>query len=103
MYGVAANAGGNFLGSGTRRTSSIVLTVEQKGFIKMKKKIDLSKDIEFDEYVFIANVLNAMSTTTQQAIDSAIKKKEWDKWRRFTKYKEKCDKLEQKIRAGLEG
>lgn len=68
----------------------------------MKKKIDLSKDIEFDEYVFIANVLNAMSSTTQQAINSAVEKKEWDKWRRFIKYKEKCDKLEQKIRAGLE-
>ena len=68
----------------------------------MKKKVDLSKDIEFDEYVFIANVLNAMSSTTQQAINSAVEKKEWDKWRRFTKYKEKCDKLEQKIRAGLE-
>ena len=69
----------------------------------MKKKVDLSKDIEFDEYVFIANVLNAMSSTTQQAINSAVEKKEWDKWRRLTKYKEKCDKLEQKIRAGLEG
>lgn len=68
----------------------------------MKKKVDLSKDIEFDEYVFIANVLNAMSSTTQQAINSTIEKKEWDKWRRLTKYKEKCDKLEQKIRAGLE-
>lgn len=69
----------------------------------MKKKIDLSKDIEFDEYIFIADVLKAMSSTTQQAINSAIEKKEWDKWRRFKKYKDKCNVIEQKIRRGLEG
>lgn len=100
--GDAANVGNGYPRGGTRQIISIVLTVARKGFIKMKKKIDLSNDISFEEYLFIANSLSLLQTITQHGMDSCIENNNYDKYNYFFKYKKMCKRLEEKIRAGLE-
>lgn len=62
------------------------------------KKINLSDE----EYLFIANALNSMETTTQIALNSCIEKGDYEKYDRFYKYKKMCEKIEKKIRKALE-
>lgn len=61
-------------------------------------KIDLS----INDWNFILDVLNSMQMTTEIAIGSVLKKQDWEKWSRFTKYSAKCAVLENKIKEILE-
>lgn len=61
-------------------------------------KIDLS----INDWGFILGILNTMQKTTEIAIDSVLKKQDWEKWSRFTKYSAKCAVLENKIKGILE-
>lgn len=61
-------------------------------------KIDLS----INDWNFILGILNTMQKTTEIAIDSVLKKQDWEKWSRFTKYSAKCAVLENKIKEILE-
>lgn len=60
-------------------------------------KIELS----IKEYLFIANALNAMAITTDEAMSSCLRKENYDKYYEFLAYKNMCERLEKKIREGI--
>ena len=55
-------------------------------------------ELDITEIRTILGVLEMMDNMSNEAISSALRKQDWDKWSKFTKHQASCNALYNKIK-----